>query len=170
MPLCLTTVVSVVTIVALPRTVVPFETVQPCKIADKNNIAPHTAKIITHIATSLIASFGCSLKCCSNSFIFSNRLIEHCKDTTFFLTYKHKCTNYFRLTFLNSWCCVPRETFYFVHRCGSVPRETISRAHTHNKNRAKVCGEMLNFGKVATQQKLCHKVFITVKSALGNVK
>jgi hypothetical protein len=73
-----------------------------------------------------------------------------------------------------------------VHRCGSVPRETISQAHTHNKNhakvvqkmlnvshsknRAKVCGEMLKNGKVATQQKPCHKMFANVKNALGNVK
>ena len=28
----------------------------------------------------------------------------------------------YSLTLFNS---VPRETFYFVHRCGSVPRETI---------------------------------------------
>jgi hypothetical protein len=41
---------------------------------------------------------------------------------------------------------------------------------SHNKNRAKVGCEMLNFGKVATQQKPCHKVFANVKSALGNVK
>jgi hypothetical protein len=59
-------------------------------------------------------------------------------------------------------------------------------AHTHNKNRAKVCyrllnlclsknrakvcGEMLKNGKVATQQKPCHKMFANVKNALGNVK
>lgn len=70
--------------------------------------------------------------------------------------------------------------------CGSVPRETISRAHTHNKNRAKLCYLLLNLclsknrakvlrqmlknGKVATQQKPCHKVFANVKNALGNVK
>ena len=68
----------------------------------------------------------------------------------------------------------------------SVPRETISRAHTHNKNRAKLVQKMLNvshsknrakvgrnvlnFGKVATQQKPCHKMFASVKNALGNVK
>lgn len=70
--------------------------------------------------------------------------------------------------------------------CVSVPRETISRAHTHNKNRAKLvqkmlnvshsknraktCGEMLKNGKVATQQKPCHKMFANVKSGLGYVK
>ena len=66
----------------------------------------------------------------------------------------------------------------------SVPRETISQAHNKNraklvqkmlnvslsKNRAKVGCEMLKNGKVATQQKPCHKVFANVKNALGYVK
>jgi hypothetical protein len=41
---------------------------------------------------------------------------------------------------------------------------------SHSKNRAKFCGEMLKNGKVATQQKPCHKMFANVKNALGNVK
>jgi hypothetical protein len=41
---------------------------------------------------------------------------------------------------------------------------------SHSKNRAKVGCEMLKNGKVATQQKPCHKVFANVKNALGNVK
>lgn len=65
------TVVSVVTIVPL----YPLKRYTPARLQIET-----TSHHITHIATF----FGCSLKCCSNSFIFSNRLIEHCKDTTFF--------------------------------------------------------------------------------------
>jgi hypothetical protein len=54
--------------------------------------------------------------------------------------------------------CVPRETFYFVHRCGSVPRETISRAHTHNKNRAKLVQKMLNVSHSKNRAKVCDEM------------
>jgi hypothetical protein len=41
---------------------------------------------------------------------------------------------------------------------------------SHSKKRAKVCGEMLKNGKVATQQKPCQSLLAVVKNALGNVK